>query len=96
MKGNFRDLQQVEVLKSNGVALFVLNFQIPQSGLFFAAEGNVETVSVLERILAEYVLFPIVGTMGSDKQLVNGDTGLIVDGEILITGVRCRRRPTRS
>jgi hypothetical protein len=90
VQGNFRDLEQVQVLPHNAVAFTVLDSQVPVRGFFSTVKLDLERFSVSHGVFPEDVFSPFVGAVRRDVKLMNLHARPVVEGKVLISR-KCRR-----
>src|SRR5712671_2718510 len=96
MQGDFRDLYQIEVFPLDTVALAVDDLQVPVGVLFAIFKSDLHAIAVRQSVFAKYVLFPLISRVGRDVDLVNLNTGAIVQNKILFARARIRGRNEKN
>src|SRR5918911_539512 len=85
MQRDLGNLQQVEILPFDAVALLISDLQIPVGSLFLRAEGDVHALAAGQRVASENVFAPIVLIVRRNIEAVNLHARLVMQGEILLS-----------
>jgi hypothetical protein len=93
---DFTDLQEIQLLPREALVVGIGDLAVPHRRLFLAVEGDVDGVSVAERILAEDIVTPLVAAVRGNVQRFDHKAGLIDQREILIPGGEHRRRQSEG
>jgi hypothetical protein len=92
MDGNLVDRAEVDVLPHRArIIIGIDDLQIPFANLGLRVEMNVDPLAVLQNVLTENVVLPVIGLARRDEQGLQLVAGAVDEGEILL-GIRSESR----